>query len=142
LTHQSSDTLYTIHNGLRNGNGNGLKPDPFLISGRNLAHTHRSASERAGIAAQFVLGEAELVKPTITQIVPVAHVSTPYVHLALRLKAETRARVATGELSLLDAVKANGLLAAWIASTPAERAALGSVVGVNEIWDSAIQPLI
>lgn len=73
---------------------------------------------------------------------PVAHVSTPYVQFALRLKQETRARVATGELSLLDAVKANGLLTAWIAATPAEKAALGSIVGVNEIWDRAIFPSI
>jgi hypothetical protein len=113
-----------------------------LITGRNLAHAHRNAHQRAGIAAQLVLGEVHLVKPTITQVAPVAHVSVPYVQLALRLKVETRARVARGELSLIEATKANGLLTAWIASTPEERAALGAAVGVNEIWDHAIQPSV
>jgi hypothetical protein len=127
-----------------NGAGNRLgKHEPFFpITGRNLAHAHRDAGERAGIAAQLVLGEAELIRPTITQVAPITHVSVPYVQLALRLKVETRARVAAGELSFLQAVKANGLLAAWIASTPAERAALGSVVGVDEIWDCAIEPSV
>jgi hypothetical protein len=132
--------LYTAFSSLgKNGNGH---PVISLITGRNLAHAHRDAGERAGIAAQLVLGEAELVKPTITQIAPAARVSLPYVHRALRLKVETRARVAAGELALLDAVKANGLLTAWIASTPEERAALGAAVGVNEIWDHAIQPSV
>ena len=112
------------------------------ITGRNLAHAHRGAHERAGIAAQMVLGEVALIKPTITQAASIVRASTTYVHEALRLKTETRARVAVGELSLLDAVAANGLLSAWIASTPAERAALGAAVGVDEIWDHAIQPSV
>jgi hypothetical protein len=115
---------------------------PHLITGRNLAHAHRGAHERAGIAAQLVQGEVALVKPTITQAASITRASTTYVHEALRLKTETRARVATGELSLLNAVSANGLLTAWIASTPEERAALGAAVGVNEIWDHAIQPSV
>jgi hypothetical protein len=133
-------TFRPVRNG--NGNGNGHTHEPFPITGRNLAHAHRDAGERAGIAAQLVLGEATLIRPTITQVVSITNVSTPYVQLALRLKTETRARVGAGELSLLEAVRANGLLAAWIASTPAERAALGSAVGVNEIWDCAIQPSV
>ncbi len=55
-------------------------------------------------------------------------------------KLKNSRRIAAGELTLSDAAKANGLLAAWAAATPAEKAALGSAVGVNEIWDSAIQP--
>src|SRR4029077_5787959 len=52
LTLQSSGTLYTVRSGLRNGNGNGHhRPEPSPIWGRDLAHSHRDASERAGIAA-------------------------------------------------------------------------------------------
>jgi hypothetical protein len=112
------------------------------ITGRNLAHAHRSASERAAIAAQLVLGEAELVKPTITQIVPVAHVSKSYVRFALELTPATRDRVAVGEITLSEAAKANGLLSAWLAASSAEKVALGAVVGVNAVWDEVIAPSI
>jgi hypothetical protein len=121
-------------------NGEGLKS--FPITGRNIAHVRRDASQRAGIAAQLVLGEIELIKPTVVQTVAIAHISQPYINFALRLSAETRARLAAGELSLADAAKANGLLTAWLAATPTEQAALGAVVGVNKIWDAAIAPLI
>jgi hypothetical protein len=36
MAHQSSGPLYAVRNW--NGNGNGLKPDPYLIAGRSLAH--------------------------------------------------------------------------------------------------------
>lgn len=121
MVHQSSGPLYAVRNG--NGNGDGLKSDLFLITGHNLAHAHRTSSERAAIAAQLVLGEAEMVKPTITQVVPAARVSVPYVHLALHLKPETRALVAMGELSLSDAGKEDDLLAAWLKASPAKQAA-------------------
>jgi hypothetical protein len=138
--------VYIKSNHLRNGNdGNGSgggHHSPLLITGRNLAHSHRTASQRGALAAQLVLEEVEHIKPTMIQAAAVTRANIPYVQFALRLTPETRARVAAGEFSLAEAAKANGLLAAWIASTPAEKAALGSAVGVNEIWDSAIQPLI
>jgi hypothetical protein len=108
------------------------------INGRNLAHSHRSASERAGLAAQLILGEARLVKPTITQIAPIASVCVPYVQVALKLSEATRNRVVKGELTLADAAKANGLLSAWFSAAPAEKAALGIAVGVDRIWDDVI----
>jgi hypothetical protein len=154
MNHQSSAT-YTVDTPLRNGNGGngngnsrgnrnvtGLKWNPIPIGGRSLAHRYLTASERAGIAAQLVLGEARLVRPTITQVVPIVRVSPPYVQLALRLTEKTRARVAAGELSLVDAAKANGLLSAWLAASPAEKAAFGIAAGVNNVWDDAIAPSI
>ena len=116
--------------------------DSLTVTGRNLAHSHRSGSQRAGLAAQLVLGEATLVKPTITQIAAVTCVSLPYVQVALKLSQTTRDRVVKGELSLPEAARANGLLAAWLTSTPEEKAALGIAVGVNEVWDRAIAPAI
>jgi hypothetical protein len=97
---------------------------------------------RVRIAARLVRGETQLIRPTITQAVAIARVSTPYVQLALRLSVATRLRVVAGAISLTDAAKANGLLTAWATATPDEKAALGSIVGVDEIWDSAIQPSI
>jgi hypothetical protein len=58
------------------------------------------------------------------------------------LKPATRMRVARGELSLLEASKANGLLEAWFASTPDKKVALGIAVGVDQVWDSVISPSI
>jgi hypothetical protein len=116
--------------------------DSSNITGRNLAHAHRSASERAALAAQLVLGEARLVKPTITQVAAITLVSLPYVQVALKLSETTRYRVVKGELSLPDAARANGLLSAWLTSTPEEKAALGVAVGVNAVWDEAIAPAI
>jgi hypothetical protein len=43
-------------------------------------------------------------------------------------------RAADGELSLPNALKANGLLSAWLDATPAERVALGIAIGVNRIF--------
>jgi hypothetical protein len=124
------------------GSGNGTGRKPVVFTGRNLAHGHRGAGERAAIAAHLVLGEAELVGPTIIQAAAITRVCPQYVQTALRLQAPTRLRVARGTISLVDAAKANGLLSAWLAATPDEKAALGSIVGVTQIWDEAINPSI
>ena len=124
----------------RNGNGGGNGHGPVQLTGRNFAHAHRTASQKAAVAAQQVLGLVERIKPTIIQAAADVGVSVPYVQLALKLKPETLQRVADGEISLLDAVKANGLLAAWLANTPEEQAALGAIVGVDKIWDGVIAP--
>jgi hypothetical protein len=112
------------------------------ITGRNLAHAHRTASQRGAVAAQLVLEEVEHTKPTMIQAAAITGANIPYVQLALRLKPETRARVAAGELTIAEAAKANGLLSAWIAATPTEKAALGVAVGVDAIWDAVISPSI
>lgn len=121
MLHQPSASLYTAYSGLRNGNGgtdhgNGTL---FLVTGRNLAHG-----------------------PTITQVVPIVRISTPYVRLALELTEEIRARVAMGVLSLSDAAKANGLLTGYLGTSPAGKAAFGVAAGVNKLWDEVIAPCI
>jgi hypothetical protein len=115
---------------------------PAPVTGRNVAHAPRSVSQRAVLAAQLRLGDAVLVSPTITQCAALTRVSQPCISLALKLKPATRDRVAVGELTLADAARANGLLVAWLAATPAEKAAFGIAVGVNEVWDAAISPSI
>jgi hypothetical protein len=112
------------------------------IFGRDIAHSHRSAGERAALAAQLIVGERTLCQPTATQVGPIVRASLPYIHIARLLKPATRMRVARGELSLVEASKANGLLEAWYSASPDERAALGSVVGVDAVWDAVISPAI
>jgi hypothetical protein len=129
------DTIPSVSCNSKNGHG---RP----IFGRDIAHSHRSAGERAALAAQLVLGERTLFQPTATQAGPLVRASLPYIHIARLLKPATRMRVARGELSLVEASKANGLAEAWFLASPEERAALGSIVGVNQIWDDAIQPSI
>jgi len=114
--------------------------EPFSITGRWIAHASLNASERAAVGAQLVLSEAQLVRPTATQVGAILHVSAPYLGLALKLAPETRDRVAMGELSLTDAAKGNGLVTAWLVATPDERCALGRAVGIDAIWDASIEP--
>ena len=110
------------------------------MTGRNLAHCGRTPSQRAAVAAQLVKGEVERVEPTIIQASADLSVSVPYTQLALKLTPATRARVAADEITISEAVKANGLLAAWFAASPEEQAALGAAVGVDVIWDASIKP--
>jgi hypothetical protein len=145
----TSSVVYSKFNHLRNGNGgngngNGSgKHSPLLITGREVfARTNRGASERAGLGAQLVLGEAWLTKLTAAQAAVLTHTTLQNIYAAMHLAPKTRARVAAGELTLAEAAKANGLLAAWISSTPDERAALGVAVGVDKIWDAVISPSI
>lgn len=125
-------------NGGGNGGGNGHKP--VQLTGPKLAHAHRTASQKAAVAAQMVKEEVERTKPTIIPAAADIGANIPYVRCALKLTPETRERVAAGEITITEAAKANGLLAAWLASTPEERAAFGADVGVDAVWDAAIKP--
>ena len=138
----SRTRTYTAKRGIRNNGNGGGNHKPLPLSGHNLVHLHRSASQRGAVAAQLVLEEIEPPKPTVLQAAAITGANIPYVYVALRLTPETRARVAAGKLTLAKAAKANGLLAAWSTSTPAERSRAGAAVGVNEIWDRAIEPSI
>jgi hypothetical protein len=137
----AQSVVYIKSDRLRNGKGNGHH-SPTLITGRNLAHAHRTASQRGALAAQLVLEELHRVEPTAIQAAADTGANMPYVQIALRLTPLTRARVAKGELTIPEAAKANGLLAAWEAATLAEKAALGATVGVDAVWDNVIQPTL
>lgn len=131
---------YTTTTHFHNGNGGGNGHGPVQLTGRNLAHCRRTASQKAAVAAQQVEGEVERTKPTIIQAAADVGANIPYVQLALKLTRATRARVAAGEITISEAAEANGLLAAWLVATSEEKAALGVAVGPDAIWDSAIQP--
>jgi hypothetical protein len=134
----SQFVLDTIPSVVCNSGNNGGRP----IYGRDISHSHRTPGERAALAAQLTFSERTLFQPTATQAALIVRASLPYIHIARLLKPATRMRVARGELSLIEASKANGLLEAWFSASPEERAHLGSVVGVNQVWDDAISPSI
>lgn len=138
-----SATVLAGRNGSFNGNrGAENAYSPASVTGRDIAHSHRTASARAGLAAQLVLGEVKLIKPTITQVASIARISIPYVRLGLELTQGTRTHLAAGEITISEAARCNGLLAAWLAATAEEKAAFGVAVGVNEVWDEVIAPSI
>jgi hypothetical protein len=110
------------------------------LTGRNLAYSNRTASQRAALAAALVAGDAWLVRPTVKQAAALTGVSAVYVHAALKLRATTRDRVAAGELDLSDAARANGLAAAYLDASSDERIAFAKAVGVAELWDDTIVP--
>ena len=72
------------------------------ISGRNIAHSVRSPSQRAGVAAQLVVGEAHLANPTILQASAILHVCVPYIQTALKATAAERADLAGGAVEIGD----------------------------------------
>ena len=115
---------------------------PAEFTGRELAHCHFSASERAVIAAWLVQERIHLVKPTIRQAAALAGVSVPYVQAALRLDVKVLTRVALGEVSLVDAERGNGLIAAYLTASADGKIAFARAVGTDKIWDEAISPVI
>jgi hypothetical protein len=143
---QSTSLSYTKSCGSRNGNGGNGDHSPlplFLLTGRTIfARTNRGIDERAGLSGQLVTGEVQLTSLTVPQAAAITHSITHRTYAALQLAPASRARVAKGEVSLADALKGNGLVAAWLMATADERAALGAIVGVDEVWDDAIKPAI
>jgi hypothetical protein len=136
--------VYSSHNGLRNGNGgNNGNDKPILITGRDvLAFTNRGEDEKAGRAAQWVRGDVQLIKPTVAQAALVYHATVHNTYAALHLAPEALKRVVARELSLAAAARGNRLVTVWLNATPAEKAAFGIAIGVNEVWDAAISPSI
>jgi hypothetical protein len=102
---------------------------PSRVTGRNLAYTRRTPGQRAAVAAQIALGEAELTPPTQRQAAAMAGASLPYVHLALGLSPSARTRVARGEMSLAEAVRFSNLFRSYLTAPP-ERASAVISVGV------------
>jgi hypothetical protein len=73
-------------------NTSDVNPVP-RITGRNLAHGRRTASQRAAIAAELRLGERVIVKPAEKQCAALVKVSVPYLRLAAALEPELRRQV-------------------------------------------------
>ena len=78
---------------------------PKAISGRNVAHGHRTPVERAFLVADLLAGRVQLQKMTAQQLASLAHASLPYVRAAQQVAADPwlRSSVLNGDMSLLDA---------------------------------------
>lgn len=120
----------------------------LTISGRNLAHGHRSAIERAFIGGDLHLNRTQLVSPTFKQCSVLADVCVPYIAAAVAIVDYPTLcnSVLAGRIGLLDAaIKANNseTLAEHLARTsPTEWTEAARAVGPAVIWDRMIAPLV
>jgi hypothetical protein len=119
-------------------------PTAIPISGRAFAHRRRTASQRAGLAAQLVLGEGVLANPTVKQAASLLQVSRPYVQVALKATTGQRENLVSGRLTVsrLKPSPCDLLVRDWNAANDAERVEFARRVGVDQIFDTAIAPVI
>jgi hypothetical protein len=125
-----------------------FNPKPTLnqvqLTGRNLAHGHRTPSQRAAVAADLVKGNAVLVQPTVKQAASLAGVCVPYTEAALNATDAERAALRSGELQIaqLKPTPSEVLVTAWNAAANGERVRFAKRVGVGVIFDEAIAPAL
>jgi len=119
-----------------------------VVTGRNIAHSHRTATESALLAADLHLENLRFAAPTVGQAAHLVGVSRFYVHAALRIAddAAARAAVLAGEAALLDAAKspkpATALAERLSNATPDELLEAARTVGPAFVWDHMISPLV
>jgi hypothetical protein len=123
------------------------------LTGRNIAQAHRTPSQLAGLAGQWVLGEAAVAPPTIKQAARLFQVCVPYVNEALELTADQRADLVAGCLTvrflrnwpdrtICWSSPPDLLVSTWGLAGDAERIEFARRVGVDRIFDAAIAPVI
>jgi hypothetical protein len=101
-----------------------------MITGRNVAHAHRTARERAALAAGLVSGCFILTPWTITQLTPwtitqaelVCGVSYPLIATALG--------------------RGESLAAHYRRCSESQRLAAARELGVDRVWDDMILPTL
>jgi hypothetical protein len=77
------------------------------VTGRNIAHAHRTSVERAFLVADVVAGRVQFVDLTVKQLAAIARVSQGYANAAMAVAADpVRRRRVEGGSSLMDAAKA------------------------------------
>jgi hypothetical protein len=102
------------------------------VSSYWLARGFYSKSQRAAMAAQVVLGEAELTELQISQIAKLAGVSLPYVHRAMALSPTNRNEMRNGRLRMADIL---------VMPTRRKLEKIIKAAGVARVWD-VMAPLI
>jgi SpoU rRNA methylase family enzyme len=114
------------------------------ISGRNIAHSKRSAVERAFVAADLHLGRYVLIKPTLAQAAKLLRVNAAYVAAAKAIAHDQAARnaVISGRVPLVVASWSETLADRYMRASPAERVALRKAAGVDQFWDELIAPAL
>jgi hypothetical protein len=117
------------------------------ISGRNLAHAHRSIPERARVAAGLHLNRLMLTSPTVKQCAALVGVCVPYVAAAVEIIDDPDAceAVLSGDINIIDAAKAakaETLAEHFARTTPDEWLEAARVIGPARVWDHMIAPLV
>ena len=116
------------------------------ISGRNLAHAHRTTVERALVGADLHLDRKALTIPTIRQSAFLVGVCTQYVAAAVKIADDPvmRAAVLAGDCPLLGAAKPNAesLIQHFLRSSPTEWLEVSRAAGVDVVWSTMVEPLI
>jgi hypothetical protein len=95
------------------------------VTGINLARGHRSPSRRAAVAAQLVLGEIEIIKPTLKQACGMTGANREYARKLLHADHSVRLNVEAGVISITDAFP-----------TDDELLHLAREVGVERLWQA------
>jgi hypothetical protein len=118
------------------------------ITGRNLAHGHRSVVELAFVGGDLNRNQTQLVSPTLKQCAVLIGVCVPYIRAAIEISDDPAARraVLAGDVSLFDARKATRdsetIAEHFARSTPADWLEAARAVGAAAVWDHMIAPLV
>jgi hypothetical protein len=116
------------------------------VTGRNLAHAHRTATARAFLAADIKRGVVIIEGPTDTQLAAICRVSVPYVRAACRVadNPDRRADALQGRTRLYKRTgnKVERIAADLKRATPAEQRAIGQLLGADWAWDHLVAPLV
>ena len=117
-----------------------------VVTGRNVAHAHRSKVELGLLGADLHLGNLALVRPTIKQSALLVGVCKPQVAAAIAIADDPclRAAVLCGDVALFEAVsRKRETLAQHLArSSPHEMREAAAELGVEVIWDRMVSPLV
>jgi hypothetical protein len=112
--------------------GNGHRPPgrvlPLLVTGQNVAKARRTRSQRLRLVEYLVNGRVALIKPTIKQAAALARVSVAEVYRDRR-----SSKPKPTPPSLADRLRT---------ATPAERLEAARAIGVDQVWDSMVLPLV
>jgi hypothetical protein len=120
-------------------------PPIVTVTGRQVAHGHRTTVQSAFLAAHLHLNLAQLVSPTIKQSAVLAGICSPYAAAAIAIADDPdlcRA-VTDGKISLLDAARAEqseSLADHLLRSSLEELKEAGAKVGVNMVFDTMVSP--
>ena len=113
------------------------------VTGRYLAHARLTASERAGIAAAYQLGELRLEHPTEKQVAETCRATRAYVRKARRATPEQRRQLAQGQRTIRGLGRSskngskNGKAApSWGSLTDSALEAAVREAGVARVWDA------
>lgn len=126
---------------------------PLSVTGRNVAHGHRSKAERLLLGADLHLDRVRMITPTIKQCAALVDVCVPYIMAGIVIADDQAARkaVLAHKISILEAVKAHKRPAETLIehlkrATPKERleALLEAAreMGPAAVWDHILAPLI